>query len=95
MNKITVGLILCFVGVTLIIVGQQLTILGLQRELNYSEEMRWIGNFAPSIEQKIINGTSYYFVSISNSVKFVSENASEATQYALDYTEEWGWVWQK
>ena len=51
-------------------------------------------NWEPSIGQLQINGTMYYVVNVGHYPKFATTNLTEAVEWAMNFTKEWGWIWK-
>jgi hypothetical protein len=50
----------------------------------------WRLNWEPSIGNLRINGTTYYIVSVGDDPAFATTNMTEATEWAMNFTKEWG-----
>ena len=54
----------------------------------------WRLKWEPSIGNLRINGTMYYIVFVGDDPEFATTNMTEATEWAMNFTKKWGWVWK-
>ena len=56
---------------------------------------QWVYNWSPNVQQFTFKNVTYHCVIVTREMVFVSTNATEAIQWALDYTDKWSWIWER
>lgn len=86
---------LSFAVLVSVLIASVITNIRQDAEIKDLRHRLWVYNWSPTIDQRTIENITYHFVLIGDYVAFVSPNATEAMQWAIDYSEEWGWVWER
>ena len=80
--------------VTLVLFGSFVLDMHHKNLVEDQKKKAWRLNWIPSINSLRINGTLYYVVVTNDRAVYADTDFGEAVEWAMNFTEEWGWVWK-